>query len=432
MYFPQTISQVEDFIQYLSSYSTSQKIEMLQDAINQVNCTPFSLGSKSVRDLLCQYKNILEIGGDFESKKIDELENEKHLLEEKLRYALSELGEKSELLCCIAPDVKAYKNLYIFILSRPNNNTAVTAEILSCANYIDKMTRDVTFIMPGYKRAEDNGFVVNEPDVNMPLTFDENVFINIIQDLENKSEGKFLYKDECELIFVGVKNDGKYDFDSLVRLNLEFLSHKRNMDPVKLILSIAQRFRADNTGKIDIKRYINQVLGELTMQDNAPTKKVFIAGAKRLKKERSLIREELSKVENTHNIDIRSLTFEDFATSLTGKERGRQADYNKFIEDEACAVVFIFDTNAGEITEEEFGVAYKSLIEFGHPNIFVYVRKHNLLQRLFMDSRLRNIKNRIFKSQKEYYVEYENLDNLRYLFYSDMVAYFLNKDTSIE
>lgn len=137
-------------------------------------------------------------------------------------------------------------------------------------------------------------------------------------------------------------------------------------------------------------------------------------------------------MENTHNIDIRSLTFEDFATSLTGKERGRQADYNKFIEDEACAVVFIFDTNAGEITEEEFGIAYKSLIEFGHPNIFVYVRKPNLLQRLFMDRRLRNIKNRIFKYQKEYYVEFENLDNLRYLFYSDMVAYFLNKDTSIE
>ena len=53
------------------------------------------------------------------------------------------------------------------------------------------------------------------------------------------------------------------------------------------------------------------------------------------------IREELSKVENTHNLDIRSLTFEDFATSLTGEDRGRQADYNKFIETEANVVIFI-------------------------------------------------------------------------------------------
>ncbi|MBQ2882823.1 MAG: hypothetical protein IJE43_03475 [Alphaproteobacteria bacterium] len=62
--------------------------------------------------------------------------------------------------------------------------------------------------------------------------------------------------------------------------------------------------------------------------------------AKRPKEERFLLREELSKVESTHNLDIRSLTFEDFATSLTGEDRGRQADYNKFIEKEANVVIF--------------------------------------------------------------------------------------------
>ena len=34
----------------------------------------------------------------------------------------------------------------------------------------------------------------------------------------------------------------------------------------------------------------------------------------------------------------------------------------------------------------------------------------------------------IFAYQKEYYIEYENLDNLRYLFYSDMVSYFQKKN----
>ena len=165
------------------------------------------------------------------------------------------------------------------------------------------------------------------------------------------------------------------------------------------------------------------------MQDYNPAIKIFIAGAKKLKEERSLLREELSKVENTHNLDIRSLTFEDFATSLTGEDRGRQADYNKFIETEANVVIFIFDSTAGEITEEEFDIAYNSLKENKHPDIFVYVRKRSLfsLRNIFGDRRLQNIKNKIFAYKKEYYIEYENLENLRYLFYSDMVSYFIKE-----
>ena len=97
------------------------------------------------------------------------------------------------------------------------------------------------------------------------------------------------------------------------------------------------------------------------MQDYNPAIKIFIAGAKKLKEERSLLREELSKVENTHNLDIRSLTFEDFATSLTGEDRGRQADYNKFIETEANVVIFIFDSTAGEITDAPVSSKYSSL-----------------------------------------------------------------------
>lgn len=125
-------------------------------------------------------------------------------------------------------------------------------------------------------------------------------------------------------------------------------------------------------------------------------------------------------------MDIRSLTFEDFATSLTGRERGRQADYNKFIEQEADIVVFIFDTTAGEITEEEFNIAYNSFINTGSPNIFVYVRKRNSLFNFFMDSRLRDIKKKVFNYHQEYYVEYSNHDELRYKFYSDILSFIEN------
>lgn len=331
---------------------------------------------------------------------------------------------------CLAFDVKPYKNLCIFLLFHPKNNSTLGTEILSRINYLDKMTRDVTFIMPGYKRAQSNDEVVNVSDNNLQLTFDENLFVKMVQELENESNGKFLYNDMCELVFIGIKSNGMYDFDNFQRLDLNILSQKRGVDPIKLILTVAQQFRTDKNETIDIRKYVTQILGELTMQDYNPAIKIFIAGAKKLKEERSLLREELSKVENANNLDIRALTFEDFATSLTGEDRGRQADYNKFIEKEANVVIFIFDSTAGEITEEEFDIAYISLKENRHPDIFVYVRKRNpfSLRSIFRDRRLQNIKNKIFAYKKEYYIEYENLENLRYLFYRDMEFYFKKKD----
>lgn len=49
------------------------------------------------------------------------------------------------------------------------------------------MTRDVTFIMPGYKRAQLNDEVINESDNNLQLTFDENLFIKIVQNQTENS-----------------------------------------------------------------------------------------------------------------------------------------------------------------------------------------------------------------------------------------------------
>lgn len=97
---------------------------------------------------------------------------------------------RRNICCCIENTIKPYKGLYIFLLSRPDNNSSVVAEILSSVNFLDKMTREVTFIMSGYRRAQGSEDVYNEPDKNMQLTFDENVFIDIVQELENKSNGK--------------------------------------------------------------------------------------------------------------------------------------------------------------------------------------------------------------------------------------------------
>lgn len=321
---------------------------------------------------------------------------------------------------CISLNVKSYKNLYIFILLHPKKNSSVVAEILSRINYLDKMTRDVTFVMPGYKRATNNDEICNVSDTNLQLMFDENVFVDIVQNLEDESVGKFLYNDDCELLIVGKCVDNTYDFDNFIRLNLDELASRHIS--VKLIMSIAQIFRRGDD-LCSIRGYIESLLNERNL-----TTKVFIAGAKKLKIERALLREELGKVANIKNVDIRSLTFEDFATYLTGEDGGRQVDYNKFIKDEADIVVFIFDKTAGEITEEEFYVAYNCFLEKKRPNIFVYVRKrHPFVPSLFKDRRLQNIKEKVFNYHQEYYVEYNNHDELRYKFKNDMLAYFDNK-----
>lgn len=420
MYFPQNSCEIDNFLNFLKQYPLHRQVELLKEAIQ----------ASSQRGLFqtgCTISQ--EISTELLEKYLDELvANEDHQKEtlQYLEYKLEEvLAKNKSLQFIISTGVKSYKGLYIFLLSHPKNGTTSSSEILSRINYLDKMTRDVTFVMPGYDRAKENEGVVNTSDKNLQLTFDENIFINIVQKLEDQSRGRFQYKDECELVFIGLNTDGQFDFDNFQRLNLELLSKKRGIDPIKLIITVAQRFRANDESSIVLNKFVNQILGELALQDEHETKRVFIAGAKRLQAERALLREELNKIENSQNLDIRSLTFEDFATSLTGRERGRQADYNKFITEEADVVIFIFDTTAGEITMEEFDIAYRSLAENKRPEIFVYVRKRNaIINMLCFDKRLRDIKKKVFGYNQEYYVEYNNMDNLRYLFHRDMAKFF--------
>ncbi len=340
----------------------------------------------------------------------------------KLHARLS--ANETHLNMMISSRPKGYKNLFIFLFAHPNNHSIATKEILNRMNYLDKMTRDVHFTMPGYERATAEDDVVNDQDKNMKLTFDENVFLSYVQELEDKSYGKFRYQDDCELVFVGQKDNGKYDIDSLTRIDLDYVSRDKGIDPVKLIIAVSQEFRKDESKELDARKLVTHIIGELSIEKPKSTLRVFIAGAKKLKLERLLLREQLSKLSNQFNIDIRTVTFEDFQTSLTGKEKGRQEDYNRFIKEKADIVIFVFSSIAGRITEEEFDVAYNSFQTNNRPEIFVYVKK----QFFIFDKRLRNIKKRFFSDNQEYYVEYNNLDNMCYLFYSNMSHLLQNKE----
>lgn len=438
MYFPPSPLQNNDIIEQLMQLETMSYHEQLGivNYLRRYQLDPET--TELVNRIERMIKNNIQMEDEREmSLRRLEVDNQKlkskmydyeHLLSSykdeiiRLRDQLS--ANESQLNLMIGSTSKGYRNLFIYLFAHPKNHSNATKEILSRINYLDKMTRDVHFTMPGYEQAKAGEDVVNEQDKNLQLTFDENVFLTYVQELEDKSNGKFSYQDDCELVFVGQKDNGEYDIDSLTRIDLDFISKNKGIDPVKLIIAVSQAFRKEKSQKLDTKILVTHIIGELCVEKPKSILRVFIAGAKNLKLERLLLREQLSKLSNQYNLDIRTVTFEDFQTSLTGKEKGRQEDYNRFIKEKADIVIFVFSSIAGRITEEEFDVAYNSLQVNNKPEIFVYVKK----QFSIFDKRLRNIKERFFSENQEYYVEYKNVDNLCYLFYSNMSALLHNKE----
>jgi hypothetical protein len=220
------------------------------------------------------------------------------------------------------------------------------------------------------------------------------------------------YPEMVKKEYLDVMESGKYNphTDAIILERMKLSGH--SLKPEQVVITPESHQATVNIAQ--------QVKKTIKAEKKKHVTKVFIAGSKELKAERALIREELSKVENTYDINIRSVTFEDFKTSLKGQQGGRQTDYNKFIRDEADIVIFIFDSKAGSITEEEFDIAYDALAESGRPDIFVY--GHNMSE---TDCTLQKIKEKVFSYGKEYYVEYEDLKNLRYLVFKDMMTYFI-------
>lgn len=437
MYFPPLTPQINEVIEQLMQLEAMSYDEQLKIVRN---LSRYQLDPKA-NELVCRIereimdnierenereKSLRKL--EFENQRLrSEVVGQEHCLSscqdeiEKLRERLSD--SEIALNSMIGSRPKGYKNLFIYLFAHPNNHSNATKEILKRMNYLDKMTRDVHFTMPGYERAKNGEDVVNDLDKYMRLTFDENTFLSYIQELEDKSHGKFTYQDDCELVFVGQKDDGKYDIDTLTRIDLDYISKDKGIDPIKLIIAVSQAFRKEESQELDAKTLVTHVVGELCVEKPKSILRVFIAGAKKLKLERLLLREQLSMLSNQYNLDIRTVTFEDFQTSLTGQEEGRQENYNRFIKEKADIVVFVFSSVAGRITEKEFDVAYSSFRANNKPEIFVYVKK----QYFIFDKRLRSIKERFFSDNQEYYVEYNNVDNLCYLFYSNMSKLLQNK-----
>lgn len=289
----------------------------------------------------------------------------------------------------------------------------------------DCMTRNITISMYGKKK-----IATMEADLEGIWTVWDNCQTNIVwnaitdESFRQKAliavhEGNIIpycvdafYPDIIQKEYTELIEEGRYNphIDAILCERMQMSSH--SLKPMQAVITPEAKETETNSNK-DIRKQQSQEEGNRIIH-------VFIAGSKELKNERDLIRVELSKLANAFNLDIRPHSFEDFKASLKGQHGGRQADYNKFIRDVADVVIFIFDSKAGSITEEEFDVAYDSLAESKRPDIFVYGRNMSS-----EDLTLKKIKEKIFCYGQEYYVEYTGQEDLRYQFYRDMVSYLL-------
>ncbi len=152
----------------------------------------------------------------------------------------------------------------------------------------------------------------------------------------------------------------------------------------------------------------------------------FIAGSKELSHERTLCRAIFGQMQNKWGDSFYVKTYEDFPTDLTHDLAGRQKDYNQFISQKADGVIFIFDKNVGGITMEEFEEAYKSSKTYHRPKIYVYCKKVNGNDCNDEDAQIKGLIEHL-QSLGQYYVEYNDYNELRQFICNDIDNYLISK-----
>ena len=116
MYFPRDIFEIGDFIRSLKYNSNEENIRILDDILDRMRHM-HGYTNKEVENLLFQYRmSLIRQDDNIDGEKLYRLKEENQYLESKLQQTLKELKEKNELISQIIPDVRSYKNLYIFTL----------------------------------------------------------------------------------------------------------------------------------------------------------------------------------------------------------------------------------------------------------------------------------------------------------------------------
>ncbi len=319
---------------------------------------------------------------------------------------------------------------YILVIVNPLNRTPSVNTFLTNYQYLNDRTGNIHYFIPGFANeamlrgdlfvGDRRFFQLSEslPDV---LTFDRKGLLDTVNWLEENCPF-YEYREGIDLILMksyGKHGNARLDFQSLICVPLEEI-YKRGgnvIDAITFVRKIVARNLSFENAQADIHSYLKTNMG-ICQQAII---KVFIAGSKDLYHERNVVRSQLQQISNRTQIAFSCYTYEDFSRDFT--EDGQQAEYNKFIANQADFAVFIIDGRVGGITFDEFNVAMSAFNEKKKPRIFTYCKDVNVL-----NNEISHIIKDI-NDNKQYYSEYQNIYHLESSIYRDFmnVAWKLKK-----
>ena len=174
-----------------------------------------------------------------------------------------------------------------------------------------------------------------------------------------------------------------------------------------------------NAAKELIDNYSNNVDNVISMF-KCKNVNLFIAGSKSLQQERDIFAGVVNVLQSKWKplgIDVNSYSYQNFPREVT--DIPSQKQYNNFIAKQVNVAIFILSGKAGTYTNEEFEVAYSNFKKNGTPKIFVYSLNDGSNQ---FDSEI----HQKMQEEKLYWIEFKDVNELRYLLNSDLETYLLD------
>lgn len=151
----------------------------------------------------------------------------------------------------------------------------------------------------------------------------------------------------------------------------------------------------------------------------------FIAGSKSLQQERDVFAGVVNVLQSKWKplgIDVNSYSYQNFPREVT--DIPPQEQYNNFIANQVNVAVFILSGKAGEYTMEEFEVAYNNFKKNGTPKLYVYSLNNGSI---IPDSDI----HRKMMDEKQYWIEFRDVAELRLLLNIDLETYLLDAYTRL-
>lgn len=332
------------------------------------------------------------------------------------------ITDYQQLLNVIKYNQNDTEQWYILIILNPMNGTPSVKTFLSNYQYLNDRTGNVHYFIPGFANEAmltgdlfggENGFFQLSEHLPKDIAFDQKGLLDTINWLEDNCPS-YEYREGIDLILIksyGQHEDAKFDVQNLICIPLEEVFHRGGniLDSITFVRKIVSKNRPFRDAQNEIHSYLEKNSGIY----QPPTLKVFIAGSKDLYHERNVVRSQLQQISNHTKIAFSCYTYEDF--SRTFVKNGQQAEYNKFIVNQADYAVFIIDGKIGGITFDEFNIAMSAFWNNGKPRIFAYCKD--------IDSEIPEIRHIIneINENRQYYCEYQDIYHLEHSIHRDFM-----------